>query len=172
MFRPTCTKQHINLHYKTTEPFKIKLIAQSLVLCVVFCRSLFVLCFFPLAIVLSVLRCTASDYPFGIFNLFLLPTLPEHLSSSPGCSGVRVTPSLVLYVCFVDRYFFFWPLCCLFFDLRILITPLVSSNSFYVILMLSEISLKYKFFENILHRVYFLATTTKIMVGGKLRFFS
>jgi hypothetical protein len=25
--------------------------------------------------------------------------------------------------------FFFWPLCCLSFDLRILITPLVSSNS-------------------------------------------
>ena len=41
------------------------------------------------------------------------------------------TQSLVLCVCFVDRFvfFFFWPLCCLFFfDLRILITPLVSSN--------------------------------------------
>jgi hypothetical protein len=116
--------------------------------------------------------------------------LPEHLSSSPVFSGVRVTRSLVLYVCFVDRflsfctfsfglcvvcsssiygfwlpvneertgkflwqvehihghlwhrysiavnqvlaflYLFFWPLCCLFFfDIRILITPLVSSNS-------------------------------------------
>jgi hypothetical protein len=36
---------------------------------------------------------------------------------------------------FVDSrlslYFFFWALCCLFFDIRILITPLVSSNSFY-----------------------------------------
>jgi len=31
---------------------------------------------------------------------------------------------------FVFLYFFFWPLCCLFFiDIRILITPLVSSNS-------------------------------------------
>ena len=31
---------------------------------------------------------------------------------------------------FVLFYFFFWPLCCLFFfDIRILITPLVSSNS-------------------------------------------
>jgi hypothetical protein len=29
-------------------------------------------------------------------------------------------------------YFFFWPLCCLFFDIRILIAPLVSSNSFCV----------------------------------------
>jgi hypothetical protein len=30
-------------------------------------------------------------------------TLPVHLSSSPVFSGVRVTQSLVLYVCFVDR---------------------------------------------------------------------
>jgi hypothetical protein len=35
------------------------------------------------------------------------------------------------YICFVDRfmYFFFWPLCCLFFDMRVLIGPLISSNS-------------------------------------------
>jgi hypothetical protein len=40
------------------------------------------------------------------------------------------TQSLVSCVAFVDRPFFFWPLCCLsFFDLRILITSLVSSNS-------------------------------------------
>jgi hypothetical protein len=32
-----------------------------------------------------------------------LPTLPEHLSSPPVFSGVRVTRSLVLYVCFVER---------------------------------------------------------------------
>jgi hypothetical protein len=32
-----------------------------------------------------------------------LPTLPEHLSSPPVFSGVRVTRSLVLYVCFVYR---------------------------------------------------------------------
>ena len=61
-----------------------------------------------------------------------LLTLPEHQSSPLVFSGVRVTRSLVLCVCFVDRclFFFFWPLCCLFlFDIRILITPLVSSNS-------------------------------------------
>jgi hypothetical protein len=63
-----------------------------------------------------------------------LLTLLEHLRSLPVVSGVRVTPSLVLYVCFVDSClsfctFFFWPLCCQFFDIRILITPLVSSNS-------------------------------------------
>ena len=43
----------------------------------------------------------------------------------------------VLCVCFVDHFvllsFFFWPLCCLSFDLRILITALVSSNSFCII---------------------------------------
>jgi hypothetical protein len=32
-----------------------------------------------------------------------LLTLPEHLSSPPIFSGVRVSGSLVLYVCFVDR---------------------------------------------------------------------
>jgi hypothetical protein len=32
-----------------------------------------------------------------------LLTIPKHLISPPVCSGVRVTRSLVLYVCFVDR---------------------------------------------------------------------
>ena len=59
-----------------------------------------------------------------------LLTLPRHMSSPPVFRGARVTRSLVLCVCFVLFYFFFWPLCCLFFfDIRILITPLVSSNS-------------------------------------------
>ena len=34
-------------------------------------------------------------------------TLPEHLNSPPVCSGVRVTRSIVLYVCFVNRCLFF-----------------------------------------------------------------
>jgi hypothetical protein len=62
--------------------------------------------------------------------------LPDHLSSPPVLSGVRVTRSLVLFVCFVDRClsFFLWPLCCLFFfDLRILITPLVYFKLFVMI---------------------------------------
>jgi hypothetical protein len=61
-----------------------------------------------------------------------LLTLPEHLSSPPVFSGVRVIRSLVLFVCFVDRCFsfctfsfghcvvcssVFWPLCCLSFCL-------------------------------------------------------
>jgi len=65
-------------------------------------------------------------------------TLPRHLSSHPVFSVVHVTQSLVLCVCFVDRclsycpFFFFWPFYSLsFFDLRIPITPLVSSNSHY-----------------------------------------
>ena len=37
-----------------------------------------------------------------------MPTLPEHLSSPPVCSGVHVTRCLVLCVCFVDRYLSCW----------------------------------------------------------------
>ena len=57
-----------------------------------------------------------------------------------GFKWVRVTRSFVLCVCFVDRClsccpFLFWPLYCLFFfDVRILITPFVSSNSSYYII--------------------------------------
>jgi hypothetical protein len=39
-----------------------------------------------------------------------LLTLPEHLSSPPVFGGSRVTRSLVLYVCFVDRCLSFCPL--------------------------------------------------------------
>ena len=65
-----------------------------------------------------------------------LLTLPEHMNWILVFSGVRVNRSLVVCVSFVDRClsFFFWPLCCLFFfDLQIPITPLVSSNSSYII---------------------------------------
>ena len=61
-----------------------------------------------------------------------LPTLPEQLSSPPVFSRVL---KLYVCVCFVDRClslypFFVWSLRCLsFFDLQILITHLVSSNS-------------------------------------------
>ena len=41
---------------------------------------------------------------------------------TPVFSGFPVTRSLALCVCFIDHClsFFFWPLCCLSFDLRIL----------------------------------------------------
>ena len=63
-----------------------------------------------------------------------LLTLPEHLSSPPVFSGISCYSifSFMSMFCrslFVLLYSFFWPLCCLFFDIRILITPLVSSNS-------------------------------------------
>ena len=50
-----------------------------------------------------------------------------------------VTRSLVLCVWFLDRNltfcpFLIWPLCCLTFDMLILITPLESSNYFYSLL--------------------------------------
>jgi hypothetical protein len=65
-----------------------------------------------------------------------LPTLPEHLSSPLVFSGVCITRSLVLCVCFVDRCLsfcsfsfghcvvcssVFWPLCCLFFCLLVIV---------------------------------------------------
>ena len=61
-------------------------------------------------------------------------TLQGHLGSPLVYSGVRITRSLDLCVCFVDHCLsfctFFWPLWCLFFfNIRILITTLVSSSS-------------------------------------------
>ena len=52
---------------------------------------------------------------------------------TPGFSGVRVAQSFLFCVMFcrslfVPLYFFFWPLYCLSFDLRLLLTPLASSN--------------------------------------------
>jgi hypothetical protein len=67
-----------------------------------------------------------------------LPTLPEYLSSPPVFSHWSSCYSIFSCICMFCRslfgllYFFFWPLCCLFFfDIRILIAPLVSSNSSY-----------------------------------------
>ena len=53
-----------------------------------------------------------------------LLTLPEHMSSPPVFSGVRVTPSLVLYVCFVDRRLSFCT-----FSLAIVFSVLRYTNS-------------------------------------------
>ena len=52
---------------------------------------------------------------------------------TPIFSGVCVTRSLVLMCMFCRSLFvfFFWPLCCLSLDLRILITSLISSHSSY-----------------------------------------
>ena len=69
-----------------------------------------------------------------------LLTIPEHLSSPPVFSGVRVTRSLVLCVCFVNRCLsyclfsfchcvvcssVFWPLCRLFFCLLTIVSSVL-----------------------------------------------
>ena len=90
-------------------------VTRSLVLCVCFVDRCLSSCPFLLAIVLSVLRITDSDYRFGIFKLLL--------------SGGHITRSLVFCVMlYISLFvFFFWPLCCLFIvDLLLLITSLVS----------------------------------------------
>ena len=99
----------------------------SLVLCAMFCRLLFVLLFFNLSwplcsLVLCAMFCR---------SLFVLLFLYFNLNW-PMCS-------LVLCAMFCRSLFvllFFnlnWALCCLSFDLPILITPLLSSNSPYTI---------------------------------------
>jgi len=63
-------------------------VTRSFVFCVMFCRPLFVL----LVIVLSVLlQITASDYPFGIFKLFL--------GTFPNIIGSRVDQSWNSNIC-------------------------------------------------------------------------
>jgi hypothetical protein len=56
-------------HLISPQVLSVVRVGQSFVFCVIFCRSLFVL--FRLAILLSILRFTASDYPSGIFKTFL-----------------------------------------------------------------------------------------------------
>jgi hypothetical protein len=120
-------------------------VARSLVFCVVFCTSLFVI--FLLGIVLSVLlQCTASDYPFGIlWTLHCLFFFDVQLLITPlvSCGHCILWPSSmysfwlplwylvaivlsVLLRCTASDYPFgiLWPLCCLSFDVQLLITPL------------------------------------------------
>ena len=66
--------------------------------------------------------------------------LPVHMSSLPVfLSGVLVFLSLLFHVMFYRSLFvlwcfFFWPLCCpSFFNLRFLISPLVSSNPLFLV---------------------------------------
>ena len=70
---------------------------------------------------LLLLRFTDSDYPFGIFKLFL--QVEERKMQNTNARFRRRRNHQCLFVRFL------WPLCCLFFDIRIRITPLVSSNS-------------------------------------------
>jgi len=92
-------------HLSSSQVFSGVHVAQSLVFFVVFCRSLFVLFLSFLwpntdrrqqvedyVIVLAILRLTASDFPFGIFKLFLPATILlcykynccSHIKPGPG----------------------------------------------------------------------------------------
>ena len=97
-----------------------------------------------LAIALSVLRFTASDYTFGIFwplhclsfdlRLLITPLVPfGHCVFFPSIYGFWLHLWYLLPIALSVRFTasdytfgIFWPLHCLSFDLRLLITPLVS----------------------------------------------
>ena len=64
-FVDRCLSLNLPEHLRSHPVFSGVRVDRSLDFCVVFCRSVFVL--FLLAIVLSVLRFTDSDYPFCIF---------------------------------------------------------------------------------------------------------
>ena len=117
-----------------------------------FCWSFCPFVLFLLAIMLSLLlRYTDSDYPFDIcwplcclsfFDIRILITplvSVGHCVVCPSIYGFRLplwyllTIVLSVLLRYTDSDYpfgIFWPLCCLsFFDIWILITPLVSSNS-------------------------------------------
>jgi hypothetical protein len=75
---------------------------------------------------------------------------------------------------FVLMYFFFWPLCCwFFFDLRILITFLVSSNSSFENHMIEEISWNFDVTVNSYNNLYLFQWNicTEMTVFGNLQQF-
>jgi hypothetical protein len=121
-----------------------------------FCGSLFVL--YLLAIVLFVLlRFTDSDYPFGIFKLFLL--VSESVQTFSEFLVQKLVYSEFLdFVVMLSTVPDLSPLYLFFFDLRILITPLVYSNSSYWYYVLStEINI-------VIAIEYITGTCTTIMI--------
>jgi hypothetical protein len=99
-------------------------VAQSLVLCVLFCRLLFILLsFFLLSIALSAfLWFTTSDYLFGILDLWLLIT-PLHQMES--YSNILMTKYLLLVTSAADILF---PCLILFFCLHPFLHHYVTLN--------------------------------------------
>ena len=63
-----------------------------------------------------------------------LLTRPEHLSSWGSCFSIFSFMCMFCKSLFVLLYFYFLPFCCLFFDIWILITSLISSNASYFLL--------------------------------------
>jgi hypothetical protein len=91
------------LEYPSSPPvFSGVRVARSLVLCVWFVDRCLSFCPFFLAIVLSVLRFMDSDYPFGIFKLFLT-LLKSILSILYGIKG-----HLKLWVCLTLQCTVLW----------------------------------------------------------------
>ena len=103
---------------------------------------------------------STSVYPWvGYFNTtgvtsgtgtaYPLNKIPEHLNSPPVWSGVRVTRSLILCVCFVDHClsFFFWPLCFLIYW-------------FWLPLLYLQTLLKSRYIES-----YFYETYVSLLLG-------
>jgi hypothetical protein len=86
-------------------PFLVRFhVAQSFVFCVVFCRSLYTCTtvLFRLTIVLSILRFTAYDYPFGILKLVSLNIEYNELKTPPF--------SLFILLYFEDYFTFIYKL--------------------------------------------------------------
>jgi hypothetical protein len=84
-----------------------------------------------------------------------LLTLPNHMSSSPVFSGVRVTRSLVLCVCFVDRCLSFRP-----FSLGHCVVSPLSIYGFWLPLLVSS---NYSYTsQNVWQLIFLLDTTTSI----------
>jgi len=82
----------------------------SYIQCIKFCTCVenVTITLFPLFIKHS-LMISVNEHSFQLYAIIInksyikLLTLQEHLNSPPVFSGVRVTRSLVLYACFVDR---------------------------------------------------------------------
>ena len=92
-------------------------VTQSLVFCVVFCRSLFVLFCWPSYCLSFLLRLTDSDYYFGVTQSLVFCVV--------FCRSLFVLLVLFYFLSF-GHYIVSY-----FFDLRLLINPLVSSNFSY-----------------------------------------
>jgi hypothetical protein len=86
-----------------------------------------------------------------------LLTLPEHLSSSSVFSGGRVTRSLVLYACFVDRCLSFCTFVCSSSIYEFWLPLLVSSNSSYIVvkLFIWTINHQYWFIDFLVYTVMY-----------------
>jgi hypothetical protein len=132
--------------------FDIEILITPLVSCghYIVCPSIYgfwLPLWYLVAIVLSVLRYTDSDYPFGIlwplhclfFDIQILITPLVSCRHCIVCSSIYrfwlplwylvaiVLSVLLRYTDYDYAFGILWPLCCLFFfDIRILITPLVS----------------------------------------------